>query len=140
MLLILPFESAPLGRMMTRLSRVVSLVLTILTSVTMPVNPCASMTSPALKGLNIKSIMPPAKFWTVPPRATPIAIPPAARSAASDVVFTPSALMARMMTSTQRVIVSSDSVKEVRAASRFFFCIPLRTLLRTILMIHAPTM
>ena len=65
----------------------------ILTSITLPNTPCASTRSPALKGLKASDIRPPAKFCTVPDSAIPIARPPAASSAAREVVSTPSVLM-----------------------------------------------
>ena len=76
---------------MSLLSVVVSFVLKIFTSETVPEYPFSvSMKSPALNGLKTSIMMPPAKFWTVPLSAMPMAIPPAASRAASDVVFTPS--------------------------------------------------
>ena len=62
MLLIVPPERAPFGRTIVLLSVVRSFVLTMLTSLTVPENPCASMKSPALNGLKTSSIIPPAKF------------------------------------------------------------------------------
>ena len=102
-LLIVPLDKAPLGMIMFLLSTVTSVVLTMVTSLTVPEKPCASMKSPALKGRKTRIMIPPAKFWTVPFSAIPIAIPPPASKAANDVVSTPRAPTVTMI----RIIVSA---------------------------------
>ena len=61
--------------------------------------------------------MPPAKFCTVPLRAIPIAIPPAASTAASDVVFTPSVLTVIMISRTVREMETRLLIKVARVPS-----------------------
>ena len=83
--------------------------------------------------------MPPAKFWTVPLRAMPMAIPPAASRAARELVFTPRVPTTIIMTITHDAVVTRLSVKETIAGSVFFFSKSFfRKRLRT-LMSQAPT-
>ena len=135
----LPLKRAPLGITISLLSGVVRVVLTMDTVFTVPIYPCASMKSPDLKGLNARIIMPPAKFCTVPLRAMPIAIPPAARSAASEVVFTPRVLMETIISSTVRVMDTRLNTKDASVLSVWRLVNRPMSSLRTRFISHAPT-
>ena len=67
--------------------------------------------------MKASSIRPPAKFWTVPLIAMPMAMPPAARSAAIDVVLMPSVPIMNMIRRIQRMAVTRLCMKEVSVAS-----------------------
>ena len=94
------------------LSGVRIFVETIVTSMTVPDSPPALMKSPALKGRKIRSMMPPAKFCTVPESAIPIAIPPAVSRAAKEVVSTPRVPMVARKRRTVREMLTKDEMKE----------------------------
>ena len=82
--------------------------------------------------------MPPAKFCTVPDSAMPIAIPPAASSAASEVVFTPRVDTVTMISSTVREMLTSEVMNEASVRS---VCLRLKTrssIFFTLLINHAP--
>ena len=117
--MIVPFDSAPFGRITTLLSGVSTFVAVIFTSTTFARIPCASIRSPALKGLKANSISPPAKFCTVPDSAIPIAKPPAANSAARDVVSTPSVLMEITTVRIVSVMEVNEVTKEAMVGSVF---------------------
>ena len=72
-----------------------------------------------MKGLKIMSIRPPAKFCTVPLRAMPSAMPPAASRAASEVVLIPSVLTSTMISRTVRAIETKLQRNEAIALSVF---------------------
>ena len=110
--MMVPFDSAPFGRITTLLSGVRIFVAVIFTSTTLPMMPCASMKSPALKGLKASNMIPPAKFCTVPDSAIPIAKPPAARSAAIEVVSTPSVLIEITISKTMSEMVTNEVTNE----------------------------
>ena len=125
---------------MLRLSGVVRLVLTIDTAVTVPEYPWASMKSPALKGLNASIIMPPAKFCTVPLKAMPMAIPPAASSAAIEVVLMPRVPIVMIISTTVSVIETRLATNDTSVLSAFLRSKPLTIIRRMRLMSQAPTM
>ena len=120
------------------MSGVSTLVETIVTSITVPETPEAVTKSPALNGLNISNIIPPAKFCTVPDNAIPIAIPPAVSRAANEVVSTPSVPMVASTRSTVSVILTRDEINVAKVRS---VCLRSKTRtnnLFTRLMSHAP--
>ena len=110
------------------------------TSLTVPLTPWVVMKSPALKGLKIRRMIPPAKFWTVPLKAIPIAIPPAARMAASEVVLIPRVPMVMSIRMTVRVMLTRLITNEdiVLSVFRLMNIFP-RALLITLIS-QAPTM
>ena len=87
--MIFPFDREPLGMIMVLLSGVFSVVLKIWIAFTLPMNPCASITSPTLNGLKSIISTPPAKFAMLPCNARPTAKPAAPRMAMKDVICTP---------------------------------------------------
>ena len=62
-------------------------------------------------------MMPPAKFWTVPLIAMPMAMPPAASRAAREVVLMPRVPIITMMRMIHRMAVTRLWMKEVSVAS-----------------------
>ena len=85
----LPLDNEPLGIIISLLERPISFVVKISISFTTPTSPWASIKSPILIGLKIIIKTPPAKLPREPCKASPIAKPAAASTAAKEVVPMP---------------------------------------------------
>ena len=86
---IVPPNTALFGMMIIRLSGVMRRVVKSSISSTFPTWPAVFTTSPTLKGRNIRSITPDARFERLPWNARPIARPAAPMTAAKLVVSMP---------------------------------------------------
>ena len=87
------FMSSPLGIIIFLLSLVRRVVYIRLMALTLPSTPLAMIYSPTLKGLKMRSMMPPAMLERAPCRERPMAIPADASTVITDAMGTPRTLM-----------------------------------------------
>ena len=96
------------------------------------------MKSPVLNGRKIRSMIPPAKFCTVPFNAIPIAIPPPASRAAREVVSIPNVPTVVMISMIVRAMLTMLWINEAIAASVSFFSKILLRIVLTFLISQTP--